>query len=166
MISIVWICQAASTQRPRRRELGAFDAEERFHIAHIGGLGEQALAQGQIAGHVGGLHHQHKIGAGRDAPALLHGVFGVQALFKGIQMLFALLVEGDFDQGAQGVTERCAQFVGVQNGDLTLDPALVMQAFDAPQTSGRRYLDFLGQGHIAQAGVELEPLEQLHINAV
>jgi hypothetical protein len=81
-------------------------------------------------------------------------------------VLGTLRVEGDFDQGGQAVTQRRAQFVGVQHSDLPFYPALVGQSLHATQAGGRRNFQALGQGHVAEGGVVLQGVEQLEIGLV
>ncbi len=57
-------------------EFGSLDAEEGFDIAHIGILREQLLAQCQVGRHIDAGNDEDEVGAGRDAPALLHAGLG------------------------------------------------------------------------------------------
>ena len=159
-------CDVAIQNRPGGGELGAFGRKEGFDVAHVGVLREQGLADAQVVRHVGGLYDQHEVGAGRDAPALLHGIVGHGAGFKGVQVFAALTVQRHFHQRGQAVAQRGAQLVTVEHRDLPLDPAAIDQALDAAQAGGRRDVDLFGQRHIAHAGVTLQAVQQLEVDGI
>ncbi len=50
------------------------------------------MRDGQVVGHVRGLHHKHKVWPWRHAPTLLHGVVGAGALLEGVKVLGTLSV--------------------------------------------------------------------------
>jgi len=156
----------AIQNRPGGGEFGAFGRKEGFDVAHVGVLREQGLADAQVVRHVGGLHDQHEVGAGRDAPALLHGIVGHSAGFKGVEVFAALLVQRHLHQCREAVPQCGAQLVAVEHRDLPLDPAALDQALDAAQAGGRRDVDLLGQRHIAHAGVTLQVVQQLEVDGV
>ena len=149
-----------------RAKLGALHTEKCFDIAHVGILRQQPLREGQVGWHVGHLHHQHEIGAGRYTPALLNCGLLNGACFKGLQQLFALFVQTDFDQCRDAVTHELPQFVGRQNGHLLLNPAFLQQTLGAAQAGGGRKAQFVGQCNVADAGIGLQGGQQLQVCGV
>ena len=111
-------------------EFGALDAEEGFDIAHIGILSEQLLAQCQVGRHIDGGNDEDEVGAGRDAPALLHAGFGHGFVLELQQRAAVLPVQRDFHNGLQAMTGEAGDVFAAQDGDLFLDQTQLLQAFD------------------------------------
>ena len=70
-----------------RLELGALGGEEGLDVAHVGVLREQARRRGVVGRHVGDPQHEHEIGAGTNAPALLHRGVGDGDRLERIEVL-------------------------------------------------------------------------------
>ena len=81
------------------------------------------------------LQHQHEIGAGRDAPALLHRRIGDRARLERIEVLGALVVERDLDDRR---ADPAPSFSGASSATAALDHAGVDQSLHAAQARGRR----------------------------
>lgn len=90
------------------------------------------MRQGRVGIHVAHQDHQHEVRPRRAAVALLHlgGRHGLG--LKGLQVLGTLAVQGQFHQGGQ----QRGEGGGVEDGDLALDDAHVLQCLDASQRSG------------------------------
>ena len=90
-------------QHPLGFKFGTFDAEEGLDIAHVGVCGKKPLRQCQMRWHVCAVHDEDEIWPRRHAVALLHGWVCRDTLFKCVQVLWALVVQGDFNNGAQSL---------------------------------------------------------------
>ena len=101
-----------------------------------------------------------------ETPALLHGGFGHGAGLEGVELLGALAVQRHLGDAGEPVALQGGQAVGLEDGDLALDEARVLQALDAAQAGGRRYVHLCSQGLVALGRVGLEQVKQLQVNAV
>jgi hypothetical protein len=110
------------------------DGKEAAHIAHIRMRGKQPVRQRMVSRHVGYLHHQHEIRAGRHAIALQHGGLARRQCLEFRLSFRALVIERDFDDRGQ----HGADLVRRHDRDLALDHAGIDQALDAAQASRRR----------------------------
>ena len=115
-----------------------------------------------IGRHVGHLHDEHEVRPRRHAPALLHRRLLHGAGLEGVQVLGALAVQRDLQDGGQAG----AQFVGRQDGHAALDDAGVHQALHAAQAGGGRHGDLGRQVMVAQRGVRLQRVQQPQINGI
>jgi hypothetical protein len=104
--------RGASGPAAPRVELARLRLKNGLHVAHVGIGGEQALRQRAVVRHVARAHHQHEVGAGRDAPALLHRVVGDHAGLEGVERGGVLPVQRDLDHRLQSVAEHRGQPVG------------------------------------------------------
>jgi hypothetical protein len=115
-----------------------------------------------IGRHVGHVQHEHEIGAGRDAPALLHGRFGHRTQLKRVQMLGALAVQRDLHQ--RGEPRR--QAVRIQQRHAALDHPGFHQPAHAAQRRGGRSQRTFGQFLVGQSGIGLKQFKQADVGRV
>ena len=64
------------------------------------------------------------------------------------------------------MAQRCGDALGVENGHLPLYQARIAQPLDPAQAGGRRGKHPLGQGLVAQAGIQLQLLQQEDIGCI
>ena len=94
------------------------------------------------------------------------GLGGRSGVGKGVDVLLALLVQADFDDGLQAVALRLGQHLRLQQRHLPGDQAQLMQAAHAAQAGGWRSVHGGGQVLVAAAGVLLQFTQQGAVQGV